>query len=360
MSKAANATRYDTQQFSHFDLTYPWKSPETPLADEIEIAAREWVLERGLLPAVKIDKRCGSLNIGLLTALTYSGAPLSKLIIISKLLTWIFIHDDYYDATLPPDIGQLQKKLRGYAQITREPVITSSPNVNISTLSQLMQSIAKSSGPDWIARFANSMNDFWFSGVLVETSSRAQKIVLDLDAYVRMRRYSLCIFPMLDLVEYAHGFVLPRQIVEDPALLQIKQLTAELTMYTNDILSYGKEQKAGDPNNLIHVLMHHEKMDFSSAVSRAVQMHDLTLSRFIEKTDSLPAWWGARSPYIAKYIDGCRAWIRGALDWQLLAPRYATGRVYLENNTTTQRPTRPEARETRPPSSEEPDTAERI
>lgn len=332
MNKAVDTSHHGNSHLSYLDLTYPWQSAETPLASELEATTRRWVLERGLLLPGSITKRCDSLNIGLLTALTYPGAPPSKLSIISKFMIWIFIQDDQYDTTasLANNIDHLRKRLEKFAEITTGAAFTPGLNITVNTLAELIDAITRTSDPSWVKRFSRSLSDFWLLGVLVEVVTRSKKIVLDLDAYMKMRRYSVCMLPMLDLIEYAHGFVLTEDTLQNLAFQRMKQLTIDILIYTNDIFSYKKEQKAGDPHNLIHIFMHHEKLSFANAVDRVVQMHDSAVKLFIQQTEILLDMPPPSRSHITTYVNGCRAWIRGALDWQLLANRYASGRIYLQ------------------------------
>ncbi len=332
MNNTAYMTQHELRRSSHHDLTYPWESQGTPLAADIEEATRAWVLQRGLLSPQHLETRYEPLNIGLLTALTYPSAPLDKSLTISKFLTWIFIQDDHYDiATLSLDPGRLRRKLDSYIQILGGAGEAYSMNVTFTALAEIVDLITTPSDTGWKARFSKSLIDFWLSGVLVETDVRLRDVVMDLPTYMKMRRYSIGVIPVLDLVEFAYSFVLPDHIVQDPRIQQVQELATQLVIYTNDIFSYRKERKARDPNNLIHILMHHHELSFADAVRHTVQLHNADVTRFLALTRDLPDWGPTHNANVTTYIDGCRNWIRGALDWQLIAGRYASGRTYLDS-----------------------------
>src|SRR5207244_3467918 len=87
---------------------------------------------------------------------------------------------------------------------------------------------------------------------------------------------------------------------------------------TNDIFSYEKEARAGDPLNLVHLLMHHHGCTLDDAVARAAAVHNDVVTHF----DDVAAAVERRSPALRVYVEGHRRWMRGAFDWQMQAHRY--------------------------------------
>jgi hypothetical protein len=336
MSKRVGQARSGASNLTYHEFNYPWTSEATPFAKELEVITRQWVLDRGLLQLDEASKRYDPLNIGLLASLTYPEAPPDKLLVIAAFLSWIFIQDDYYDNILISlDPNRLQRKVDMYVSVVNGEKPSPDANSVIIALAEVIERIENLAAPSWMHRFARSMHDFWTNGIVGETRFRTQGIVPNIDAYMRMRLYSIGVLPVLYLVEFSQGFTLPDHVIKHPSIQQLWQLTAQIIIYTNDVLSYQKERRVSDPNNLIHVLMHHEGVSFPVAVDHAVRMHNKDLQDFMSLADALPDWGPEVAPLVNKYIAGHRAWIRGALDWQTKSGRYATGRDYLESTATS-------------------------
>jgi hypothetical protein len=107
-------------------------------------------------------------------------------------------------------------------------------------------------------------------------------------------------------------------------------LTSRIIAYVNDIYSYEKERRADDPNNFVHVVRHHDGVGLDQAVATAARCHDLELAQFLDLTSALEHDRRGRGRALGHYLEGCRAWMVGALHWQRTARRYAGGRTLLE------------------------------
>jgi hypothetical protein len=298
-----------------------------PDADAIEASARAWTAQRGLVPVPQLPRRFDPVNVGLLTSLCYAGATAERRELIAQLLAWIFVHDDVYDdATHDPE--RLHAVLAGYADTlrgAREPFEDASPSTR--ALVELRDRIAAVADPMWLDWFCESMRGFWLDGIVVETRIRAADTTPDVPTYLRMRMHSIGVLPFLDLVELAHGFAIPRVVAADPSMMRLRMRTARVIAYANDVFSYEKERRAGDPNNLVHLLMHHDGLSLPGAVDRVISLHDREVALFESEAASIPF---ASLPHVDQFIEGHRAWMRGALDWQRLSRRYSTGRELLD------------------------------
>lgn len=320
----------DTRRKTYLDLGYPWLAPSVPTALAVERAARAWVVEQGILAEDQLTRRFDPVNVGLLTALSYPRAAQERQELIAQLLAWIFIQDDVFDeAVAQHDPTRLRGVLERYAATLRGAPLDKDAGPSLVALASLRERIVEIADPVWMDWFCESMRGFWIDGILEETRLRSLGTTPDRRSYTRMRVQSIGVLPFIDLVELAEGFAVPRVVCADPAVMRLRLRTAEIISWANDVFSYEKERRAGDPNNLVHVLMQHEGLSLADAVDRVVRIHDREVLAFERDVERLP-YIGA-VPHLDELIQGHRDWMRGALDWQRLSRRYSSGRDLLDS-----------------------------
>ena len=109
-------------------------------------------------------------------------------------------------------------------------------------------------------------------------------------------------------------------------LLAQQQRVAQAGLVTSAIVH--------DVNNYLHVVRRYDGMDLKTGIQHVVQVHDRELNQFCQ----LDGVVRDRSPEARRCIDlyvmGCRNWMSGALRWQQIAPRYASGRKMLDEEST--------------------------
>lgn len=311
------------------DLRYPWEAPGAEVAERVEATTRAWVLDRGLVSAPLAETKFDPVNVGLLTCLCFKEAPLERLELLSQLLAWIFLKDDQFDeGPAGESVDRLSHVLREFDLVLRgHPAPRDT--ATLRTLEELSDRLrAEAVGGEWFRWFAQSMADFWFRGLLGEAKLKAQAGPPSVDAYLRMRVHSIGVLPFLDLVELGEGFALPRAIAAQPEIVELRLLASKIIALANDVFSYEKERRVNDPNNYVHLLCVHAHRTVAEAVDLTVREHDRLLGRFLALCSEVPSY-GELDADVAHYVEGMRAWMRGALDWQMASMRYAEGRTLL-------------------------------
>lgn len=176
-------------------------------------------------------------------------------------------------------------------------------------------------------RFRESLRGFWLDGVVVETAYRQRGVVPTRAEYLAQRVHSIGVLQVLDLAELFRGTPLPPEIRHDESHEALRDAAARIIACANDLYSYDKERRAGDPNNLVTVLVQHEGMTLEQALDEVVRVHD----EEVVVLESLAAGALRRFPQhhvaVAGWIEDVRAWIVGALEWTERAARYASGRA---------------------------------
>ncbi|MCH9686680.1 MAG: hypothetical protein K0V04_34930 [Deltaproteobacteria bacterium] len=313
------------------DLAYPWLPRENPAAMQAEDAATRWVLEQGLLTDDRTAKRYHAVSVGRLAAMTHPEASPEILALISQVMAWIFVQDDIYD-TAPaheqrPEL--LEAKFARYLHVLRTRRAPADAGPTTRALVDLARRLHARGSERWYAHFIETMRRFWIDGIVVETYYRARGISPDPASYMAMREQTVGVYICLDLVELASGCELTEELRADPILRRMTWLTSRIIAYVNDVFSYEKEREAGDMNNFLQVTLRYESYDLAEVVDHVVRTHDRELDQFcqLDGTTRDHGPWARR--IVERYVEGCRSWMTGALAWQQVAGRYASGRALL-------------------------------
>lgn len=316
-------------------LSYPWPARCNPAAERVEVAAAAWVARHGLLRDPATASRYRAVQVGLLSAMAYPDAPPKLLELIAQVMAWIFIQDDVYDTA--PAREQRPERLEAlferYLTVLRTGVAPAGAEPTVQALADLARRLAELGSPAWYLQFTETMRRFWIDGVVVETYYRARELSPDPASYMAMRAQTVGVYVCLDLLELALGEELTAEVRADPILRRVTWLTSRIIAYVNDVYSYDKERRVGDVNNYLHVMQRYEPLGFAGVVDHTIRAHD----RELEQLDRLGGTVRDHGPrmtrLVERYIDGCRAWMAGSLEWQRISSRYASGRALLAGDS---------------------------
>ncbi|TCD63515.1 terpene cyclase [Steccherinum ochraceum] len=158
--------------------------------------------------------------------------------------------------------------------------------------------------------------------VVEQASDRHSKRLRSIDQYLKFRRANSGILPVLNVLEF--DLDLPRTVLEDPIVLELRQYIADIVLIDNDIASFNKEQAVGDEQwNLLYVVMQYSNIPFDAAMAWAAAYHTELENKFIEGLQRIPSF-GAKEidDQIQTYVHGLAAWPRGQDCWNFEGERY--------------------------------------
>jgi hypothetical protein len=300
-------------------LVYPWRSVAAPQRATLTEETRAWAERFALAEDEALAKRL-PVDIGGLAALTYPGAPREAQQLISDFLGWVFLQDDYFDEEDGArDVARLEQILRAFIAVLEGLDTPEDAPARVVSLAELRHRLQTLGGAWWFDRFASSMRRYWIDGVLAQAKLRAQGVTPDVMSYIDMRIEAVCVLPCLDLIEPAYGFTLTPDVVDDALLHEMRRAATFVVAVANDIFSYEKELRAGDPHNIVHLLVVNQGMTLEDAFASAVASHNDMVLRFDELVASLEE----HGPFVRHYVEGHRRWMVGAYDWQLSSRRYS-------------------------------------
>lgn len=318
-------------------IGYPWTYDVNPGTADAESAAEAWATSFGLLDDAAIAVRFHGVSVGRLAGLTHPRTSPTRLELIAQVMAWIFLEDDDFDeGGEERRADDLLARFHGWLEILHHRAApVGSPAVD-RALADLARRLAAQGSARWYARFVSTMRRFWLEGVAIESWYRERGLTPDPASYMATRVQTVGVYICLALVELDDE--LDDAHHDDALLRRATWLTSRIIAYVNDIYSYEKERRADDPNNFVHVVRHHDGLDLDQAVARAARCHDLELAQFLDLARAIEHDRRGRGHAVGHYLEGCRAWMVGALHWQRTARRYAGGRALLEHAPLAPRP----------------------
>ncbi|EEB98168.1 hypothetical protein MPER_02372, partial [Moniliophthora perniciosa FA553] len=151
----------------------------------------------------------------------------------------------------------------------------------------------KRAGPIACERFFRHCEEY-INAVSTEAELRERGEVLDVDAFIDLRRDNSAVRLCFDLFEYALGIELPGDVVEEPTFQQMYWAAADMVCWANDVYSYNMEQAKGiGGNNIVTVLMKNKGMSLQAASDYVGNYCQALVDRYLSAVESLPSYGSA-------------------------------------------------------------------
>ena len=307
-------------------IALDWPTRINPWAHEYRHRAARALRDLGVISADSGDPNTRAFGgIVVLDAYVYPYSQLERLLAAGTFSQWLFFLDDAYDNH--PTVGRSLECARALMTSAYELLSTGQSAADLSPFERLtlyLRRQLEELGPrGWMPRFLGHVRDYLFRGSLAAVAHWSNGTVPATLEYLELRMHDSAVFPALDMVEIAASIDLPEDVLRHPTLLEMGRATVRHTAYVNDLFSYQKEVLwSGTPCNLVHVLMHNEKLDFRQAVDLVIDMVNADAVRFGELETSRPRWRADIERAVESYITGMKAWMRGNIDFSLASLRY--------------------------------------
>ncbi|WP_158835694.1 terpene synthase family protein [Streptomyces sp. NRRL S-350] len=280
-----------------FTLPFPQQlHPDAPRAAD---HARAWAARTGLYASAQLAERAYSQQCDQFAAWVYPTAPRDRLNTLSCLDLMMFLDDDHADEEAP-----------------RPHALTQTP---------LLSVIEKPMGPAWRARFRAHLADWNQVNIEAGIRRRQSAVPPAPGDYIPWRRISSTLLWHFDLIEYAQGHELADDFVAGSLYRSLIDCAADIAAWTNDLFSAPKELAAGEPNNLLAVLAHHDGLSLQQAAAVTVDLIADRVRHFQAARAALVLAVGDGSPAVnplVEWADGVGRWAGGNLGFCRVSGRY--------------------------------------
>ncbi|KAH6652987.1 isoprenoid synthase domain-containing protein [Truncatella angustata] len=183
------------------------------------------------------------------------------------------------------------------------------------------QNFKKKASPALQLRYKRHMKE-WMLGILGQVASQGiNPRNVAVKEYLGFRRRTIGVMPCTCLVESALGIELPEEVLEHPSIATCQQISADLTLLENDILSYNKDVINGQEMNILKIL-EFKGLSLQEAVDEVTNMINDCYPRWYRALADLPRWGSDIDRDVLLYVDGLRDITLGSLIWSFERGRY--------------------------------------
>ena len=299
----------------------PQKNPHHDAADhQTQVRAQEL----GLLHGETGRARYRASRFTELTATSYPQASAAVLQIANDWHYWLWSFDDRTDirgGDLAVDLPRHERVVSSLLELLagRELSLTpeaADPNVRyLALILAELQAVAPAACCD---RFRHAVHEYLVRGSLAGARNWAADHTPQPETFLGQRIHEGAYDTVLPFIELAVGSELDDDTVNSAAARRAALLANQIVVVSNDIFSYEKEVlREGNPNNLVHAVMVHERRDLHSAYLHVVALVE-------EWTSELQTLMAQADADLRRYISGNYMWIAASYHWHFATGRYAS------------------------------------
>lgn len=302
----------------------PW-CPE-PLEGSRPGCARQlllWAQRVGLAGSASEQQRLAAMGLDALAERMVPTADETDVALTAQWSAFICLIDDHFDrdsrgTSASRAESVLQRLLSVLAGEEPQPDSTG-PEV---ALADLWRRTAPRMSSRWRDRFIADYTDF-SRATCEEAVHRERRHQLPLDSYVALRRRTITVLPMTDIVECTAAAPLPDspelldQCAEGARLRALRCAGADVVGWTNDLASVEADRRRGQ-NNLLTVLERERGYSFAESRTVVVSMRDARLQDFRGLVLKLSDGRGVSSPAgasVAAYTAAVYDLVNASLYW---------------------------------------------
>lgn len=299
-------------------------SPELhPLMKEIESEAlARWAKYLGAHARHSVFRKLQRSHFPYLLGRCHPEAPPENLRAALDFLIWNFSWDDQVDVGEVPAEWVRQQSEMALAVLEGAIPYHDAPPL-LWLLASIREGIAERMPAEWMERFIHSCQCY-FEGTIWEAEVRGNRVCLDVDTYIQLRRQSVGTYMGFTQVEAIEGFLLPREVLAHPALQQLVETATDIIAWANDLFSLAQDLKDDFHPNLVFSIQKERGLELQEAIGVAVEMHDTAMRRFLEQEKSMPSF-GGHDAHVTSLVTGIRRWVRANVDWSIQTGRYEEG-----------------------------------
>ncbi|MFG2928297.1 terpene synthase family protein [Streptomyces achromogenes] len=261
----------------------------------------------------------------LIAAMFYPNATGDELDLGVDQQSWYFLFDDALDEQW----GRSPERVSHLVGLVKEGIGgQASPLPLAGAFADMRRRSCRNMPGDWIQRSAAHWSSYLDHHVH-EALSRRTGTPMSLSTYLRVRRHTIGVAPVIDLAERLSSCVLPDHLYVLPHLSVMREMTKTFIICDNDIVSLDKDAALGERNNLVLCLEREFRISRREAVEEALRRQEEALELFTGAHRALLAapatshLGPAEHDLLRRYCtEALQTTLRGAYDWHHASTRY--------------------------------------
>ncbi|MFJ3775732.1 (-)-alpha-amorphene synthase [Streptomyces sp. NPDC090075] len=299
----------------HLHMPFPFA--RNPHESEAAAGVDAWLGARGLTGKPGVAEMIARTRPAQLASCTSAGVDPGLLQIVANQIAYQFVFDDRAEDVGRRSPGLLLPMLCESVAILRDGQAPTTPLG--AALADLQRQVRERCTPAQAARWAWKSREY-VHGLLYEAVAQDQPFPLRSGECTSIRSLTAGVEPFYPLYEAAQSHEVPLAELHHPGVLRLGRLSADAAVWTADLFSAVKEQRAGEMINLALAYQRERGCSLQAAVYLAVQRINDTIEEFQRIHRAIEA---ELSPAGIGYVEGMIGWIRGCYQWSRTVPRYA-------------------------------------
>lgn len=308
----------------------PFTPRLSPHVDSVQRWSLHWATRHGLLDRPGARAAFARARFANLMARTYPDAGPADLRLATAWLISVFALDDHLERAGGPAatrhlVDEVQHLLRDTGDTGRQEEgqdeSQDRPKGHLRAIGEVWRRTRERVSPAWRERFTGHVGEY-LEATVWEAGNRAANRPPSVAEYRVMRFRTAAVDMFFDLIEPLHGVELAAEIFADRDFAAMRRSAGMITAIFNDLVSWPKEEAAGDHHNIVLALRHERRLPVEAAVRAAVGEHDTLVEDFVAARERFAAGPLAEDPAVAAVAADFAHWIRGNVDWSMESGRY--------------------------------------
>ncbi|MEU8465812.1 terpene synthase family protein [Streptomyces sp. NPDC029003] len=274
--------------------------------------ARRWRLVAG----PKEEQRLAAMGLERFAALILAGAGEEDVALTAQWAAFICLVDDEFDRGALARPEQVRAMADGLVRVLEGEQPAAGVPAE-AALADLWTRTAHRGPAQWRARFVADYTDFARAS-REEADVRRAGTLLPLDGYLALRRRTITLLPMADVLECTAHAPMPGNPALWPALAALRLAAADVAGWSNDLASAAADRHQGH-DNLIAVLERERGCSAQAAYEQAVSMRDTRLREFHLLAAGLCGEGGAvpagEREHVKRYVAALCSFLDATLHW---------------------------------------------
>ncbi|MEU7428606.1 terpene synthase family protein [Streptomyces sp. NPDC040750] len=287
-----------------------------------------WAREAGLVTDVRQEMRLRAMRLEVLACGALPEAGQAEVVLTAQWAAFVCWVDDRIDREgLESSPGELERYIASLRQgLAPGLVPPATLTSHAAVLRRLWERTAAGTGSRWQERLRADYLDF-LDATEQEVFVRRTGARLALPQYLRLRRRTITLLPMLDIVERTGRASLVEAPLVDGQLRQLRWALADIAGWANDLASETDELARGQ-ESLVAVVAREYGCSTVRARERVAVMIEQrrasfhTIAADLRTTSDLPP---DRLEAVNRYVDLVERFMAATLHWLLRTGRFTSG-----------------------------------
>lgn len=285
-----------------------------------------WAREAGLVVDGREERRLTAMRLEVLAGGALPQGEAADVALTAQWAVFICWVDDHIDrwgmGSVPGELERFTAPLRQV--LAQGEALSTVTAPHAAVLAGLWGRTAPGASTGWRRRFATDYTDF-LDATEEEVALRHAGVHLPLTAYLRLRRRTITLLPMLDVLERTGYSPLVEAPQVDAGLRDLRWAVADVAGWANDLASGSDDEIAGQ-DNLVAVVAREDGCSTAVARTRVTAMIGQRRTDFAAKAAAArtaPGLSPEQRAGVCRYVDLVERFMAATLHWLMITRRFA-------------------------------------